>query len=159
MICPMPKPSWSKDLSFVVDIERGMPARILVSWEAAIRFLDTTLKDQSLELYHVYVHWHADPDLQHYCGVTYLDDKRMAFCSGNDRETMLHEIAHLKYGSTEHDDKWAAILFALHKKYLKGKEREKADAELAKDYKSGARVLKRQQRPKTLVKRTRSSQR
>jgi hypothetical protein len=75
--------------------------------------------------------------------VTYIDEKRMAFCSGNDKSTMLHELAHLQYGLHEHDTKWAGKLIDLHEKYLNGKEREKADSDLVKDYKAAAKVMKR----------------
>jgi hypothetical protein len=137
------KPSWAKSFSFTLDFERGMPGRILVTWEDSLRFLDNILRERKVQLYHVFVHWHPDPDLTHYCGVTYIDERRMAFCSGNDKSTMLHELAHLEYGLHEHDAKWAGKLIDLHQKYLTGKELEKADSDLVKDYKAAAKVMKR----------------
>jgi hypothetical protein len=142
----MAKPTWSKGLSFALSVQKGMPPRILATWEESILFLDQLIREHKLDLYHVYIHWHEDPELTHYCGVTYIDDKRMAFCSGNDKETMLHEIAHLEYKETEHNEIWAGKLIDLHEKYLTGKALEKANADLSKDYKAAERVFKRRQR-------------
>jgi hypothetical protein len=145
----MPKPAWSKGLSFAFDVERGMPKRVVDTWRESIEFLDTLIRERNLELYHVFLHWHADPDIAHYCGVTYIDEKRMAFCSGNDKETMLHEVAHLQYKAQPHDEVWAEHLFALHAEYLDGSALEKADADLIKDYKAAAKVFKRrEEKPK-----------
>lgn len=137
------RPSWTKQLSFAVDWERGIPSPALATWESSLRFLNTLIKDHDLSLHHVFIHWHKDPEITHYCGVTYLDEKRMAFCSGNDKETMLHEVAHLQYGKSEHDEKWADLLFTLHHKYLKGAELRAADAALVKDYKQAEKAYKK----------------
>jgi hypothetical protein len=139
----MPKPTWSKTLSFALDIERGMPKRIIDTWKDSVEFLDRLVRERSLDLYHVFIHWHPDPDAAHYCGVTYIDEKRMAFCSGNDRGTMLHEVAHLQYKAQPHDEVWAEHLINLHNEYLEGSELEKANLELVRDYRAAGRVLKR----------------
>jgi hypothetical protein len=139
----MPKPTWSKGLSFALDIERGMPKRVLDTWKDSIEFLDTLVRERELDLYHVFIHWHADPDTAHYCGVTYIDEKRMAFCSGNDKETMLHEVAHLQYKAQPHDEVWAEHLINLHQEYLDGPALDKANHDLSRDYKAASRVLKR----------------
>jgi hypothetical protein len=120
-----------------------MPSRVLATWEENVRFLDHILKSYQLDLFQIYLHWHKDPDLSHYCGVTYIDEKRMAFCTGNDKETMLHEVAHLKYGVPDHNEKWANHLIDLHHAHLKGVDLKKADAELVRDYKNAEKAYKK----------------
>lgn len=133
-----------------------MPKRVVATWEESITFLDQVVKERGLDLYHVFIHWHADPDTAHYCGVTYIDEKRMAFCQGNDKETMLHEIAHLQYKLQAHDEQWAERLIDLHHAYLSGERLEKANADLGRDYRSAAKVLKRYQpkKPRTRGKKS-----
>lgn len=130
----MKRPQWTKQLMFSVSWGPGIPKAALDMWEENLKFLNELLVKNSISLVHVYLHWHNDPDLIHYCGVTYLDEKRMAFCQGNDKETMLHEVAHLMVKFPEHNEKWADVLLQLHAKYLKGTELRNADAELCKDY-------------------------
>ena len=57
------------------------------------------------------------------------------FCGGQDRETALHEIAHLitKEG---HSRIWAVALMALHRRYLSPDRCHRADRVLAMEYRS-----------------------
>ena len=139
----MARPNWTRGLSFALDWQTGLPRRVLDTWEDNIKFLDQLVKEHNLTLYQVFIHWHKDPDVVHYCGVTYIDEKRMAFCSGNDKETMLHEIAHLQYGIPDHNEKWADRLITLHEKYLKGMDLKRAHGDLASDYSNAAKAFKR----------------
>jgi hypothetical protein len=139
----MARPNWTRGLSFTLDWQTGMPRRVLDTWEENIKFLDSLLVNHKLTLYQAFIHWHKDPDIVHYCGVTYLDEKRMAFCSGNDKETMLHEVAHLQYGISDHNERWADRLITLHRKYLKGSELKRADGDLAHDYTNAAKAFKK----------------
>lgn len=155
----MARPKWTKSLSFQVDWGTGMPPKAVAMWESNLRFLEDLLQKYKLDLVQAYVHWHKDPDEVHYCGVTWLDEKRMAFCSGNDKETMLHEIAHLITMYPEHDEKWADQLLVLHKENLKGTELRKADSELCKDYSAAAKAYKKRYKkdPPKYVRRKRST--
>ena len=139
----MTRPNWTKSFSFTLDWQAGMPGRALVQWEESLKFLNEVLKTYKVPLIHVYLHWHKDPDVAHYCGITYIDEKRMAFCQGNDKDTMLHEVAHVLMNYPEHDEKWANRLIDLHHAHLKGSELKKADAELVKDYGTAAKAYKK----------------
>ncbi len=132
----MTRPKWTKSFNFQLDWGTGMPVKALNLWEKNLRFLEELLKKYKLDLVQVYIHWHKDPDEIHYCGVTWMDERRMAFCAGNDKETMLHEVAHLIMLYPEHDELWSDQLLTLHKDNLKGLELRKADAELCKPIRS-----------------------
>ncbi len=123
------RPKWTKSFNFQLDWGTGMPIKALNLWENNLRFLEELLKKYKLDLVQVYIHWHKDPDEIHYCGVTWMDERRMAFCAGNDKETMLHEVAHLMMMYPEHDELWSDQLLTLHKDNLTAKELRVADAE------------------------------
>jgi hypothetical protein len=155
----MVRPKWTKSFFFQLDYGAGMPAKALNMWKKNLDFLQELLIKYNLDLVQVYIHWHKDPDEIHYCGVTWMDEKRMAFCSGNDKETMLHEVAHLIAMYPEHDEKWADQLLILHQENLKGSDLRKADSELCKDYSAAAKAYKKRYKkdPPKFVRRKRSS--
>lgn len=139
----MARPKWTSSFKFHLDWGTGMPKKALNMWEPNMRFLQELLDKYNIDLVQVYLHWHKDPDEVHYCGVTWLDEKRMAFCSGNDKETMLHEVAHMMQGYPEHDETWADQLLQIHNENLKGHELRKADSELCKEYSAAAKAYKK----------------
>jgi len=153
------RPKWTKSFIFQLDWGTGMPIKALNLWENNLRFLEELLKKYKLDLVQVFIHWHKDPDEIHYCGVTWMDERRMAFCAGNDKETMLHEVAHLIMLYPEHDELWSDQLLTLHKDNLTAKELRVADAELCKDYTAAAKAYKKRygKEPPKVVKRRRNS--
>jgi hypothetical protein len=156
----MTRPKWTKSFLFHLDWGTGMPIKALTLWETNLRFLEELLKAHKLDLVQVFIHWHKDPDEIHYCGVTWMDERRMAFCAGNDKETMLHEVAHLMMMYPEHDELWADQLLVLHKQHLKANELKKADAELCRDYTAAAKAYKKRYKkdpPKRVKKHPRNT--
>ena len=139
----MTRPKWTKSFMFHLDWGTGMPGKALSLWEDNLKFLEGLLQKYKLDLIQVYLHWHKDPDEIHYCGVTWLDERRMAFCAGNDKETMLHEVAHVMMMYPEHDEAWANQLLSLHKDNLTAQELRKADSELCKDYSAAAKAYRK----------------
>ena len=139
----MTRPKWTKSFMFHLDWGTGMPGKALSLWEDNLKFLEGLLQKYKLDLIQVYLHWHKDPDEIHYCGVTWLDERRMAFCAGNDKETMLHEVAHVMMMYPEHDEAWANQSLSLHKDNLTAQELRKADSELCKDYSAAAKAYRK----------------
>ena len=122
-------------------IPEGKPEDQVERWRATIRFLERVAKAEGINVAAVQLHNHPIGSRACYDGEADFDESVIALCSGQDRETVLHELAHLQT-QTWHKRSWAQALFRLHARWLSPRKCAKADRALARDYPKARRVYR-----------------
>lgn len=122
-------------------IPEGKPEDQVERWRPTIRFLERVAKAEGINVAAVQLHNHPIGSRSCYDGEADFDESVIALCSGQDRETVLHELAHLQT-QTWHKRSWAQALFRLHERWLSPRKCAKADRALARDYPKARRVYR-----------------
>lgn len=132
-------PAWATKLSFELRPTPGFERAAWILWKPTLTLLDLVNKEKKLKLSWVRIHSHLGAKKSPSHAMGWADDEsRTMFLCHFDKETMLHEAAHLiTIGS--HTDRWAKTLFDLYDLYLPKKQARKAQDEMGR-YLSGRRV-------------------
>ena len=119
-------PLWATRLSFEVRPGLNFDNRAWKLWKPVLLLLDAIVKKEKLKINWVRIHSHfnAKRDIPHAMGWWDSESKAMFLCHF-DKETMLHEVGHVK-SSGYHGDPWAKATINLYLKYLKGRELDRA---------------------------------
>ncbi len=130
----------SRMIEIIIPPEK--PESEVRRWYPILRFLKRVAAAEKIEVRTVALHAHAPGTVSCYDGETDFDEKRIDLCSGQDKETVLHELAHLE-SDDYHGKRWSMSLMHLHQKYLPKARCEHADRVLAIEYRA-ARPLFRE---------------
>lgn len=120
-------------ISYLIPPDK--PAEQVRKWQPILRFLARVSNAEGIEVRAVALHNHPEGTVACYDGETDFDEKRIDLCGGQDRETVLHELAHLE-SDDYHGKRWASSLMHLHGKYLSPKRAAHADRVLAIEYRA-----------------------
>lgn len=132
-------PSWVSKLSFDVNTDKNFQEEAWVLWRPTLQLLDKVIKAKRWKLNWVRIHSHlgVKRSPRHSQAWVDKDTDTMMLCHF-DKETMLHEIAHLPKDDG-HSDAWAKRLWDLQDKFLSKKDAAEAHLELTR-YLSGRRI-------------------
>lgn len=135
-------PLWATRLSFEVRPVPGFQPEAWEIWKPTLVLLERVLIEQKWKLNWVRIHSHlgAKKSPRHSMAWVDKDTDTMLLCHF-DKDTMLHEIAHLPKDDA-HSDAWALRLWKLQDRYLSKKEAAQAHLELTR-YLSGKRLYKK----------------
>ena len=134
-------PIWATKLSFEVRPSADFDRRAWKLWKPTLLLMNRVCKREKINVSWVRIHSHfrLRRELPHAMG--WWDPiERSAFLCHFDKETMLHELGHAK-SSGYHGDPWARATWKLYRKYLTGRERDRAFAAICQ-YLSGRRVYR-----------------
>lgn len=118
-----------------VRIPPEKPAAQVAKWRPYISFLRRVAAAEKIHVNAIILHAHPTGTIGCYDGEADFDEATISLCSGQDKETILHELAHLS-SDDYHGKKWATELMQLHSKYLSPKKALHADRVLAIEYRS-----------------------
>lgn len=132
-------PLWSTRLSFEVRPVPGFQAEAWPLWKPTLLLLDKVLREKKWKLNWVRIHSHlgAKRSPRHSQAWVDKDTDTMLLCHF-DKDTMLHELAHLPKDDA-HSDAWAKRLWELQDSYLSKKDAAVAHLEITR-YLSGRRI-------------------
>jgi hypothetical protein len=132
-------PLWATQLSFEVRPVPGFQKEAWDIWKPTLLLLEKVLSDKNWKLEWVRIHSHlgVTRSPRHSMAWVDKDTNTMLLCHF-DKETMLHEIAHLPKDDA-HSDAWAKRLWDLQETYLNKKEAAAGQLELTR-YLSGRRL-------------------
>jgi hypothetical protein len=132
-------PLWATRLSFEVRPVPGFQNEAWDLWKPTLLLLDKVLRDKKWKLNWVRIHTHlgAKRSPRHSQAWVDKDTDTMMLCHF-DKDTMLHEIAHLPKDDA-HSDAWAKRLWDLQETYLNKKDCQVAHLEITR-YLSGRRL-------------------
>ncbi|AIC47791.1 hypothetical protein Rhola_00009910 [Rhodoluna lacicola] len=132
-------PLWATRLSFEVRPVPGFQNEAWPLWKPTLLLLDQVLDDRKWKLNWVRIHSHlgVSRSPRHSMAWVDKDTDTMMLCHF-DKDTMLHEIAHLPKDDA-HSDAWAKRLWELQETYLNKKDARAAHLELTR-YLSGRRL-------------------
>jgi len=116
-------------------VPEDKPVEKVDAWKPTIAFLERVSEAEKIRVEAVILHSHPEGSLGCYDGEADFDEYTVTLCSGQDKETILHELAHLAV-SDWHSRKWAAETMRLHSKYLSPRKALHADRVLAIEYRS-----------------------
>lgn len=116
-------------------VPQDKPVEKVDAWKPTIAFLERVSEAESIRVEAVILHSHPDGSIGCYDGEADFDEYTVSLCSGQDKETILHELAHLSVNDY-HSRKWAIETMRLHSKYLSAKKALHADRVLAIEYRS-----------------------
>lgn len=135
-------PIWATRLSFEVRPVPGFQAEAWELWKPTLTLLDRVLLEKKWELKWVRIHSHlgAKRSPRHSQAWVDKDTNTMLLCHF-DKDTMLHELAHLPKDDA-HSDAWALRLWKLQEEYLSKKDLVVARYDLTR-YLSGRRLYKK----------------
>jgi len=122
-------------------IPEGKPEDQVARWRPTIRFLERVAKAEGINVAAVQLHNHPPGSRACYDGEADFDESLITLCGGQDRETVLHELAHLQT-QTWHKRSWALALVRLHERWLSPRKCARADRSLAHDYPKARRVYR-----------------
>ena len=134
-------PIWATKLRFEVRPSADFDRRAWKLWKLTLLLMDRVCRLEKINVAWVRIHSHFNlrRELPHAMG--WWDPiEKSAFLCHFDKETMLHELGHAK-SSGYHGDPWAKATWKLYKKYLTGRERERAFEAICA-YLAGRRVYK-----------------
>ena len=134
-------PIWATRLRFEVRPSADFDRRAWKLWKPTLLLMDRVCRLEKIDVAWVRIHSHFNlrRELPHAMG--WWDPiEKSAFLCHFDKETMLHELGHAK-SSGYHGDPWAKATWKLYKKYLTGRERERAFEAICA-YLAGRRVYK-----------------
>ena len=118
-----------------VRIPPEKPAAQVAKWRPTIAFLRRVAAAEKIHVTAIILHAHPAGTIGCYDGEADFDEATIALCSGQDKETVLHELAHLS-SNDYHGKKWATEVMRLHSKYLPKAKALHADRVLAIEYRS-----------------------
>jgi hypothetical protein len=121
-------------------IPEDKPVEKVDAWKPTIAFLERVAEAEAIRVEAVILHSHPDGSIGCYDGEADFDGYTVTLCSGQDKETILHELAHLSVNDY-HSRKWAIETMRLHSKYLSPKKALHADRVLAIEYRSARPVF------------------
>jgi hypothetical protein len=135
-------PVWVTKLSFEVRPVPGFQKQAWPLWKPTLQLMDRVLRDKRWKLNWVRIHSHlgAKTSPAHSQAWVDKDTDTMMLCHF-DKETMLHEVAHLPKDDA-HSDAWAKRLWSLQNEYLSAREAKLAQIELTR-YRSGIRLWRK----------------
>lgn len=135
-------PYWTTKLSFEVRPSPKFDKRAWKLWKPILLLLNEVSKKEKFKVSWVRIHSHFNlkGDIPHAMGWWNHEDNSMFLCHF-DKETLLHEVGHA-LSSGYHGDPWAKQTARLYKRYLKGKELQRAMDNLG-HYLSGRRIYKK----------------
>lgn len=138
----MEVPKWVSKLSFEVRTEQNFEAEAWALWRPTLQLLNRILLDKKWKLNWVRIHSHlgAKRSPAHSQAWVDKDTDTMMLCHF-DKETMLHEIAHLPKDDG-HSDAWAKRLWLLQEDYLGKSQAKNAHLEITR-YLSGRRLYEK----------------
>jgi hypothetical protein len=116
-------------------VPEDKPAEKVDAWKPTIAFLERVAEAEKIRVEAVILHSHPEGSLGCFDGEADFDEYTVTLCSGQDKETILHELAHLSVNDY-HSRKWAIETMRLHSKYLSPKKALHADRVLAIEYRS-----------------------
>jgi hypothetical protein len=117
-------------------VPEDKPADAVKRWTPVIAFTRRIAKMEKVHIDEIRLHSHPIGAEACYDAEASWEDRAVIeFCGGQNRETALHELAHLitKEG---HSRIWAFALMALHRRYLSPERCGRADRVLAMEYRS-----------------------
>lgn len=119
-------PVWATRLSFQIRPGLNFDKRAWKLWKPTLLLLDSIIKKEKLKVKWVRIHSHFNVkrDISHAMGWWDSEARAMFLCHF-DKETMLHELGHVM-SSGYHGDPWAKATIDLYRKYLKGRELNRA---------------------------------
>lgn len=100
-----------------------------------VAFTRRVAEAEGIDLREIRLHAHARGSIACYDAQASWEDHFVEFCGGQNRETALHELAHLIV-EDYHSKTWAVCLMALHRTYLPPARARRADRVLAMEYRS-----------------------
>lgn len=114
------------------------PAADTARWQPILRYLQRVVDGEHVRLDTVYLHHHPRrPDgsrqVACFCGEADWQDHTLTLCGGQDRITILHEIAHMIV-EDHHTAIWSAETMRLHRVWLPADQVQHADRLLAIEY-------------------------
>ncbi|MFM6971837.1 MAG: hypothetical protein ACKOWH_04545 [Rhodoluna sp.] len=135
-------PAWAKKFSFEVRPVEPFQDSAWQLWKPTLQLLDRIVTDKRWKLHWVKIHSHvgAKRSPRHSQAWVDKDTDTMMLCHF-DRETMLHEVAHLPKDDG-HSDVWARRLWKLQQDYLPKREIKSAQLEMTR-YLSGRRLYRK----------------
>jgi len=135
----METPNWVTKLSFEVQTEKNFQQEAWALWRPTLQLLNKVLLEKKWKLNWVRIHSHlgAKRSPAHSQAWVDKDTDTMMLCHF-DKETMLHEIAHLPKDDG-HSDAWAKRLWSLQDDYLNKTQAKAAHLEITR-YLSGRRL-------------------
>ena len=135
----METPNWVTKLSFEVQTEKNFQQEAWALWRPTLQLLNKVLLEKKWKLNWVRIHSHlgAKRSPAHSQAWVDKDTDTMMLCHF-DKETMLHEIAHLPKDDG-HSDTWARRLWSLQDDYLNKSQAHAAHLEITR-YLSGRRL-------------------
>ena len=119
-------PLWATRLSFEVRPVPGFQNEAWPLWKPTLLMLEQVLADKKWKLNWVRIHSHlgVSRSPRHSMAWVDKDTDTMMLCHF-DKDTMLHEIAHLPKDDA-HSDAWAKRLWELQETYLNKKDAQAA---------------------------------
>lgn len=121
-----------------IVIPPDKPAESVAKWRPILQYLQHVASVESVRVDEVRLHHHANrsrkrPALACYAAEADWDHHTIDLCGGQDKATVLHEIAHL-LTEEHHTRRWSAVLMRLHRQYLPPRKVQRADRMLAMEY-------------------------
>lgn len=122
-----------------VIVPNDKPEAATRLWSPVIAFTRRVAKAEGINLEEIHLHHHPKGATACYDAEASWEDHWIAFCGGQNRETVLHELAHLIV-EDYHSKAWATATMALHRAYLPPARCRRADRVLAMEYRSARPV-------------------
>ena len=116
-------------------VPEGKPAAAVRRWAPVLRFTRRVAEAERVKLEEIRLHSHPRGAQACFDAQASWEDHFIEFCGGQNRETALHELAHLIV-EDYHSKTWAVSLMALHARYLPAERCKRADRVLAIEYRS-----------------------
>jgi hypothetical protein len=118
-----------------VVVPNDKPEAATRRWSPVLAFAKRVAKAERINLEEIRLHHHPKGSIACFDAEASWEDHWIAFCGGQNRETALHELAHLVV-EDYHSKTWAVALMALHRAYLPPARCRRADRVLAMEYRS-----------------------
>jgi hypothetical protein len=113
----------------------GKPEAATKRWSPVVAFTKRVAKAEGINLQEIRLHYHPTATIACFDAEASWEEQWVAFCGGQNRETALHELAHLVV-EDYHSKAWAVALMALHRAYLPPTRCRRADRVLAIEYRA-----------------------
>lgn len=117
------------------------PLQSVEKWLPIFDYLVKVAKAEGIPVKEMRVHSHPAGTYACWDAEADFDEMSVTFCGGQDRETVLHELAHLLV-EDHHTRVWAQELFRMHRLYLPKHRVARADRAVARDYQKGMSLYK-----------------
>lgn len=120
-------------MSVEVIIPPDKPAQAVARWQPIIRYTKKVAELEGIDLRQIILHSHPAGSMACYMAEADWEAHSITLCGGQDRQTALHELAHLLI-EDYHTRFWAQELFRMHRLYLPANRVGRADRMVAKEY-------------------------